>query len=166
MKKLIFTLAVIFCCVFAAQSQSSDYKTAVGLRFGYPTSVSLKHFFSEKNAVELFVGYRRYWRYASDFRIGGLYLVHTPITDVEGLKWYVGGGATAIFNLYDDVYYASDNYGSVNLGIMGALGLDYKFADYPINLSVDWVPTFVIGSSAYDGFRAGYGALSARYTIK
>lgn len=165
MKKLIFTLAVVFCCVFAAQSQS-DYKTAIGLRFGYPTSISLKHFLSPKNAVELFAGYRRYWRYASDFRVGGLYLIHTPINDVPGLKWYIGGGATAIFNQYDKVYYASDNFGSVNLGIMGALGLDYKFADYPINLSIDWVPTFVVGSSAYDGFRAGYGALSARYTFK
>lgn len=165
MKKLIFALAVVLCCVFSAQAQS-DYKTAAGLRFGYPTSVSLKHFFNEKNAVELFAGYRRYWRYASDFRIGGLYLIHTPIEDVEGLKWYAGGGASAIFNLYNSAYYASENYGNLNLGIMGALGLDYKFADYPINLSIDWVPTFVLGTSAYDGFRAGYGALSARYTLK
>jgi hypothetical protein len=166
MKKLIFTLAVILCCIFTAQSQSSEYKTAVGLRFGYPTSVSLKHFLNGKNAIEFFAGYRWYTRYASDFRVGGLYLIHTPIKDVEGLQWYFGAGATAIFNIYDDVFYASNNYGSVNLGIMGALGLDYKFADYPINLSVDWVPTLVIGESAYNGFRFGYGALSARYTLK
>ncbi|MFN0036412.1 MAG: hypothetical protein ACKVUS_15205 [Saprospiraceae bacterium] len=165
MKKLIFTATLILCCVFAAQSQS-EYKTALGLRFGYPNSISLKHFLSEKNAVEVFAGYRRWSRYYNDFRVGALYLVHSPIEDVEGLKWYLGGGATAIFNNYDNVYYASDNYGNVNLGIMGALGLDYKFVDYPINLSLDWVPTFVIGEGAYNGFRADAGALSARYTFK
>jgi len=74
-------------------------------------------------------------------------------------------GATAIFWNYDNVFYANDNFGSVNLGIMGALGLDYKFADAPINLSLDWVPTFVIGEGAYNGFRADMGALSVRYTF-
>lgn len=165
MKKLIFTLAVIFCCVFAAQSQS-DYKTAIGLRLGYPASISLKHFVSEKTALEGFVGFRRWDAYAADFRVGGLYLVHNPIAEVAGLKWYYGAGATAIFWSYDNVFYANENYGSANLGIMGALGLDYKFADAPINLSVDWIPTFVIGEARYKGFRADMGALSARYTFR
>ena len=157
---------MILCCIFTVQSQSSEYKTAAGLRFGYPTSVSLKHFLNEKNAVEVFAGFRWYDRFASDFRVGGLYLIHTPITDVEGLKWYYGGGPTAIFNFYDSVVYSANDYASVNLGIMAALGLDYKFADYPISLSVDWIPTLVIGKSNYNGFQFGYSALSARYTLK
>ena len=165
MKKLIFTLSLIFCCVFAAQSQS-EYKSAIGLRFGYPWSVTFKHFISEKNALEGFVGYRRYTSYVSDFRVGGLFLVHTPISGVDGLKWYAGGGATAIFTNYDDVFYASNNYGGVNVGVMGAIGLDYKFADYPINLSFDWIPTFVIGDGIYNGFVGLAGGLSARYTLK
>ncbi len=165
MKKLLFALAVVICCVFTAQGQST-YKTSVGLRFGYPLSVSLKHFLNEKNALEGFIGYRRWSVYASDFRVGGLFLVHNPITSVEGLQWYYGGGATAIFWNYDDLFYANDDYGSLNVGIMGEIGLDYKFAGLPLNLSVDWVPTFVIGRGAYDGFRADAGALSARYTLK
>lgn len=164
MKKLIFIFALMFCCAFAAKSQS-DYKTAIGLRFGYPLSLSLKHFISEKNAIEAFLGYRRYSVYASDFRLGALYLHHTPIESVAGLKWYVGGGASAIFWNYDKDFYSSYNYGTVNVGIMGALGLDYKFADVPFNLSIDWVPTFVVGEGAYNGFRADAGALSARYTF-
>lgn len=165
MKKLIFTLAVIFCCAFAAQAQSSDYKTAIGLRLGYPASVSFKHFISEPGAVEAFVGFRGY-TWVRLINIGALYQHHAPISSVAGLKWYVGGGAGAWLWTYDNDYNFGADYGNVNVGVMGCLGLDYKFADFPINLSVDWVPTFVIGDAYYGGFTAGYGALAARYTLK
>ncbi len=48
---------------------------------------------------------------------------------------------------------------------MGVLGLDYKFTDAPVNLSLDWAPILFV--NGYDnGFRGAYGALSARYTLK
>ena len=99
--------------------------------------------------------------------VGALYQHHTPIASVDGLKWYVGGGASAWIWTYDKDYNFGSDYNNINLGIMGCLGLDYKFADFPINLSVDWVPTFVVGNSFYsNGFGVGYGALAARYTLK
>lgn len=166
MKKLIFTLAVIFCCVFAAQAQSSDYKTAIGLRLGYPASITFKQFISDPGAVEAFVGFRGYG-FARLINAGAMYQHHSPISSVAGLKWYVGGGASAWIWTYDNDYNFGAEYNNVNLGIMGCLGLDYKFADFPINLSVDWIPTFVLGDSYYsNGFGVGYGALSARYTLK
>lgn len=164
MKKLVFIFALIFCCVFAAQAQS-DYKTAIGLRLGYPASISLKHFINEKGAIEGFVGYRGY-TYVNLVNIGAMYQHHSAITDVAGLKWYVGGGAGAWLWSYDDKYFANENYGGFNIGVMGCLGLDYKFADFPLNLSVDWVPSFILGDAYYGGFGYGYGALSARYTLK
>ena len=164
MKKLFFTLALVAACIFTAYSQ--DYKSAIGLRLGAPSSISFKHFLSEKNAFELFVGYRRYSSYLNFFNVGALYQVHNNINGVEGLKWYYGGGATAFFWNYDEVFYSNDNYNGFNLGIMGNLGLDYKFVSAPINLSLDWVPTFVIGDGLYNNFRADYGALSIRYTFK
>ena len=166
MKKLIFSLALTLCCVFAAQSQSSEYKTAIGLRLGYPASITLKHFISEPGAVEAFVGFRGYG-FARLINVGAMYQHHSPITSVEGLKWYVGGGASAWIWTYDNDYNFGAEYNNINLAVMGCLGLDYKFADFPINLSVDWIPTFVIGESYYsNGFGIGYGALSARYTLK
>ena len=79
----------------------------------------------------------------------------------------VGGGASAWIWTYDNDYNFGADYNNFNLGIMGCLGLDYKFADFPINLSVDWVPTFVVGESYYcRGFGVGYGALAARYTFR
>ncbi len=164
MKKLVFIFALIFCCVFAAQSQSS-YKSAIGLRLGVPISISFKHFISEPGAIELFAGFRNYGGFVYNygwFNAGGLYQHHFPIESVAGLKWYVGGGAAAYFWHYDDGFL---NPGSnISIGILGNLGLDYKFADLPINLSADWVPAvFVNGYGS--GFGAGYGALSARYTF-
>lgn len=165
MKKLIFTLTIVLCCVFAAQSQS-EYKSAIGLRLGYPASISFKQFLNEKNAIEIYAGYRRWSSYVSYFNAGALYQIHSPISAVEGLKWYFGGGVSALIWSYDDVYFANNDYGSFNLGVSGCLGLDYKFANAPVNLSVDWVPTFVIGDAFYNGFRGDAGALSVRYTFK
>ncbi|MBK7872232.1 MAG: hypothetical protein IPJ74_16935 [Saprospiraceae bacterium] len=51
---------------------------------------------------------------------------------------------------------------------MGVLGLDYKFANAPVNLSLDWVPIFYIGNDreyVYSGFQGGYGGLAVRYVL-
>ncbi len=144
--------------------QAQDYKSAIGLRLGYPLSVTYKMFISEKAALEFVAGYRNtsYWNYLN---VGAYYQHHMPISSVDGLNWYVGGGANVFFWSYDDVFYANNDYGSTNFGISGCIGLDYKFANSPINLSVDWIPTFFISSDIYTGFRGDNGAFAIRYTI-
>ena len=161
MKKLIFTFVLLVACCFAAQAQ--DYKTAVGLRFGYPTSITLKHFISEQGALEGIIGFRGYSGY-SWVNIGGLYEHHNAFPDVEGLRWYYGGGASLFFWNFDNGF-ANDGASNTSIGIMGALGLDYKFANAPVNLSLDWLPTFFVNGYG-NGFGAGYTGLSARYTFK
>ncbi|MCC7244485.1 MAG: hypothetical protein IT269_02305 [Saprospiraceae bacterium] len=165
MKHLIFTFVLAFCCTFAVSAQS-EYKSAIGLRFGYPASITFKQFLNEKNAIEVYAGFRRWGNYLSYTNVGALYQIHAPIKGVEGLQWYVGGGASAFIWKYDDTYNFGGDFNNFNLGVSGCLGLDYKFAEYPINLSVDWVPTFVIGDAYYGGFRGDAGALSARYTFR
>jgi len=163
MKKLIFTTTLLLVCCFAAQSQ--DYKTAIGLRFGYPTSISLKHFISEPGAIEVFAGTARRSAYYRWTNIGAMYQHHSGISGAEGLRWYAGGGAAIFFWNYDNGFARRSEYGSTSIGVMGVLGLDYKFADLPLNLSADWLPTFYLGDVYVGGFGAGYGALSARYTF-
>ena len=77
--------------------------------------------------------------------------------------WYFGGGAAAYFWHYDAGFV--DPGTNTSLAILGTLGLDYKFSTAPVNLSIDWVPTFFVNGYG-DRFGAGYGALSARYTLK
>lgn len=153
----------ILCLGFYAKSQ--DYKSAVGLRLGYPLSVCYKTFINEKAALEFVLGYRNttYWNYIA---IGGYYQHHLPIRSVDGLSWYFGGGASVHFWSYDDVYYANFDYGTTTIGVSGCIGLDYKFKDIPLNISADWIPTFYISSDIYDGFRGGEGALAVRYVLK
>jgi hypothetical protein len=163
MKKLIFTLVLVIGCFFAAYSQ--NYKSAIGLRLGYPVSVSYKHFISEPGAIEGFLGFRSYSGY-SWVNVGATYQHHFAIPDVDGLSWYVGGGASVFFwNDKDDFFAGNDDFNSTSFGILGVLGLDYKFPSAPINLSVDWMPTIFINGYG-SGFGGGYGALSARYVLK
>lgn len=161
MKKLFFTLALALGCFVAAYSQ--NYKSALGLRLGYPISATYKHFISEPGAIEVFAGFRS-WTYYSWFNVAGAYEHHFPISGVDGLNWYVGGGASAFFWNYKDLF-PGDNSASTSIGIMGVLGLDYKFDNAPVNLSVDWMPIFFVNGYG-NGFGGGYGALSARYVLK
>lgn len=159
-KQLMLTLAFALGLCYASNAQS--YHSAIGLRLGYPASVSYKQFISEPGAIEAFVGFRSYSLYRW-ITIGGLYEHHKPIPNAEGLSWYFGGGASVFLWSYDEAFVGEDNT-NTSIGILGALGLDYKFANAPVNLSVDWLPVFFVNGYG-NGFGGGYGALSARYTI-
>ncbi len=164
-----FTTILALCCAFFFVTntvQGQDYKRSIGLRFGVPLSASYKHFLNEKGAIEVTAGYRSWSGFASYLSLNGSYQHHAAINSVAGLKWYVGGGAGINIWSYDDVYKGLGvNTASTTFSVFGIIGLDYKFADYPINISADWAPTFFIGSGYFNGFGAGYGSLAARYTF-
>jgi hypothetical protein len=160
----IITIVALFVG-FAVTAQAQDYNSAIGLRLGYPVSVSYKNFLGGgSNAIEVFAGFRSYAGYGW-FNIGGLYQVHKPIGGAEGLSWYFGGGASAFFWNYDSGFvFGDEDDSSFSLGLLGNLGLDYKFSGAPINISLDWVPTFFVNGYG-NGFGAGYGGLAVRYTL-
>lgn len=162
MKKICLALTVFFAMCFANQVQAQDYQSAIGLRLGYPISASYKFFITDPGAIEVYAGFRGYSGYGY-FNIGGMYQHHMPISGVDGLNWYVGGGLSALFFNYKSSFIGLEGE-SFGLGINGALGLDYKFADIPLNLSVDWLPTVYV-SGYLSGFGGGLGALSVRYTL-
>jgi hypothetical protein len=110
----------------------------------------------------VFGGLRGYSSY-SWINVGGAYQVHKPIEGVDGLNWYFGGGASVFFWTYKNSF-TGDGSASTTFGILGNLGLDYKFEDSPINLSADWMPIFFINGFG-SGFGGGYGALAVRYTL-
>ena len=156
--KLIFLLVVLTSVI----SFSQDYKSAVGGKLGYGLIGTYKMFLNEKSAIDVFGGIR--W---GGLAAGAYYLIHTPVKSVENLKWYWGlGGSITTWN------YGFAGYSSYyELGASGVIGLDYTIKDYPVNVSVDWAPTFVVADS-YDypfgnlnRFRAGYGAVSVRYIL-
>jgi hypothetical protein len=155
-KRSFIIVAVIFFVVISCQAQSSStnsssYKTALGVKVWDGGGISLKHFFSENNAGEL-IGY--FW--GQGVRFTGLYEIHGDFSGAAGLKWYIGPGAhIGIYN--------SKNGDGAFAGIDGVLGLDYKFKGAPINMSIDWQPSFEFGDGR--GFYGNWGGLGIRYTF-
>lgn len=152
MRKLFVCLACLLVISSAeAQSKGSTYRTALGVKVWDGAGISFKHFLTEKNALEL-IGY--FWDHG--MRITGLYEIHGPITGATGLQWYIGPGAHVGF-------YNNKHGDGTYIGIDGVLGLDYKFRGAPINMSLDWQPSFEFGDGR--GFVGSWGGLGIRYTF-
>jgi hypothetical protein len=154
MKNALFLFLLLIGC-FAATAQkineSTTYTTAVGAKVFDGGGVSVKHFFKGNNAAE---GILYFW--GKGAKLTGLYEIHGPLKDFEGMKWYIGaGGHFGFFN--------NDNGGGAFIGVDGVIGLDYKVKGAPINVSFDWNPNIDLGAN--NGFNAGAGGLGVRFTF-
>lgn len=165
-KTLFLSLSLVVGCFFAAQSQST-YKSAIGIRAGYPPAASFKQFVSDQGAIEAFAGFFPFGSYYRYVTLGATYQHHFPIGSIEGFQWYIGGGAAIQIWAYDNdpIYDGLNNFFP---GVVAVGGVDYKFSQIPLNVSADVMPTFLIGGDLYRGlshFRGG-GGVSARYTFR
>jgi hypothetical protein len=130
-KILICTTLLLALCTSSALAQ---YKHAIGGRFGTANGISFKTFANTTNAIELIVNFQSNTNY-SYFRATGLMEKHAPLANVDGLRWYYGFGATVGSRTYKPT-----DENSLLLAAEGILGLDFKFADAPINIGMDWKP--------------------------
>lgn len=130
---------------------STSYKTAAGVKIWNGGGLNLKTFVrQEKEAVEI-IGF-----FGQGFaRITGLYEFHGDLSTDGELKWYAGPGA--------HVNFYNAPIGTI-FGVDGVLGLDYKFKNLPLNLAVDWQPSFEFGKNV-TGFSGNWGGLAVRYTF-
>jgi hypothetical protein len=153
---ILLTILIVSTTQTNGQAVGSEYRTALGVKV-YPGAISIKHFVRDNTALE---GLLSFWRYG--FRFTGLYEYHGDINGAPGLKWYVGPGAHLGFfnNRWSNRYIDEDN--NLDLGVDGVLGLDYKINGAPINLSLDWQPSFTIISDP--AFRS-WGGLGVRFTF-
>ena len=165
MKKLLLLLLMIggfglFQQEAKAQALGTDYRNAIGGRFGIANGITFKHFMNNNNALDFIVNFRSKKNVYSTFRVIGLYEVHLPINNAPGLKWYYGGGGG--IGVYD---YKGDgnNDSEVAVSLDGVLGLDYKFNGAPINVSLDWKPALDITPDT--GFDAEGFGLSIRFAF-
>ncbi len=148
----LFGTASVFAQKRSSSFSSTSYQTALGVKF-YPGAISIKHFVGGNNALE---GLGYFWE--KGFRITGLYEIHGNINGAPGLKWYIGPGAHIGF--YNNKY-----GGASSVGVDGVLGLDYKINTAPINLSLDWQPSFEFGNKYGNGFSGNWGGFAVRYTF-
>ena len=155
MKKNLLLLSLLYLLVTGvnAQSMGRTYKTALGIKVWDGGGVTFKTFLIPKNALEI-TGY--FYRYGS--RITGLYEIHNKVAGAPGLKWYIGPGAHIGFYSYKG-YYGD----KAVAGVDGVLGLDYKINRAPIDLSIDWQPSFEFADDR--GFSGSWGGVGIRYTF-
>jgi hypothetical protein len=155
MKRIVITSGFIlfFSCLVNAQ----EYKTALGIRAGNSSGLSIKHFMNHKAAFEGLLTTR--WE---GLDITGLYEMHNEAFDVKHLNWYYGGGGHLGFYNGSNVWWGRAGAGYLVIGIDGILGIEYTFPELPVNLGIDWKPA--INFVGYSGFWSE-GAISARYVF-
>lgn len=128
-KKVLFSLLLLMmgcsCSLFA-----QDYKFGLGLRLSNATptishSITGKYFMDSQQALEGMVSF------GTRFGIALLYEKHMPLGTgaAAGINWFYGVGG-----------YVGFQGGDTYLGPTGIIGLDYKFPEIPLNLSLDWKP--------------------------
>ena len=147
----IFFIALFAVVSFSMHAQ--DYQKAVGLRLGLPLGLSYKTFMSPKNALEGIVDLDIFDKGLTKLTVSGFYVWQWQISQVKGLSWYAGPGASAGMFLYKG---GSD----FNVSINGMIGVEYKIPNIPLVVAADYAPRFYLLNSA--GYYTGT-ALTARY---
>ena len=151
MKRISILCLVVFIFFGGLQVSAQDYRFGIGVRLSNATptlniSITGRYFITERSAIEGLVSF------GSRFGVGGLLEIYKPFS-VEGLKWFYGGGA-----------YVGFEDGDTYLGPTGIIGMDYKFPNIPLNISLDWKPELDIIPDI--NFVPDAFALSVRFTIK
>jgi hypothetical protein len=159
MKKLItiMCLTVIATIGIYSTSNAQGYRNAIGGRFGTANGITFKTTLGGNKMLDLIANFRSNDGY-DYFRVTGLYEIYNPIQGAQGLNYYygLGGSVGSRTRKWDDKNQAY-------LAIDGVLGLDYKFAEAPLNLSLDWKPAIELApGTEFDS--SGLG-LSIRFTF-
>ncbi|RYZ22206.1 MAG: hypothetical protein EOO16_10105 [Chitinophagaceae bacterium] len=159
MKKTLLLLCLfagIFLAASAQQNEGTDYRTALGFKF-YPAGVTIKHFLGRRTAAEA-IGYSH-----DGFRFTVLIEYYIPIGKAPGLNAYIGPGMHLGFH---DENWEDKHPGMKNktaIGVDGVVGLDYKLKGVPLNLSLDWQPSYNLAGENY--FESGWGGVAIRYAF-
>ena len=150
MKRMIKIVSafLLTCCFFSATAQYDD---AVGIRFEDDWFLgSYKINMSNRMSVEGFGGFDAQG-FVSLYKVGAEFQLNTEIPEVESLRWFYGAGAGLVFGGFSGVQ------------AYGTSGLDYTFAEIPLNLSFELMPGMYFGDFGND-FEIDF-ALSARYIL-
>jgi hypothetical protein len=170
MKKLItigYLFSVLLLC-FTSNTACAQYRTAIGLRIGGTSGITVKHQIMDKLYGEAILG-----SFDNGFSLTGLLEKNTPILDAEGLYFYYGGGAhIAVYNGREiyysrfgrEVKYRENNDAAFGINVIA--GLEYKLPEnIPIAISMDLKPFIEIGSGGYVAF-APDPSIGLKFTIR
>ncbi len=145
---------------FKPAVDNAHYRTAIGVRAGGTSGLTIKHFTGNFNAIEGIIGF-----YPNALSLTALYEKHAG-GSTPGLHWYYGGGGHVaiesgrFYSISDGRrwrrYYSN---GEVALGVDGILGVEYKIPPIPFAISLDVKPFVEVNTDggAYLGLDPGLG---------
>ena len=178
MKKALFWALIALLLGTSKTTRAQNYTTAIGARIGPSYGFTVKHFFSEKLAIEGLVTSRYYGPFkgsaiqgAYGFGNGALGLnltalieYHFPIGNIEGLNWFVGGGFhLGVWQGEGNHPWFPDTKAYFLTGIDAIGGVEYTFSEIPLTLQVDIKPS--LHFIEYFGIWYDEFAVTARYTF-
>jgi hypothetical protein len=139
---------------------AQGYKTALGVRLSSSNamqnnSISIKQFISDKMAIEGLL------TFGDPLALGALVELQKPLSPA-GLSYFYGAGGYVSFVKKVNVS-GSKTSTDPNFGVQGVAGLDYKFNNIPLNISLDWKPELNIVSDI--NFEPAAIGFSARFTF-
>lgn len=160
MKKLLFVSLITFAISSISSVFAQDYKSALGVRLSSSAamvnnSVSFKQFISDKTAIEAL------FSFGDPLALGAILEFHKPLS-ASGLSYFYGAGGYISFIKKTNVNTGKTS-SDPNFGAQGVIGLDYKFNNVPLNLSLDWKPELNIVSDI--NFEPAAIGLTARFTF-
>ena len=160
MKKILIALLIIVIAGSTNSLSAQDYKSALGVRLSSSAamvnnSVTFKQFINDKTAIEAL------FSFGDPLALGVLLEYHKPLA-AAGLRYYYGAGGYLSFIKTTDVA-TQKSKTDPNFGAQGVIGLDYKFANVPLNLSLDWKPELNIVSDI--NFEPAAIGFTARFTF-
>ncbi|MFN8289709.1 MAG: hypothetical protein U0U70_05615 [Chitinophagaceae bacterium] len=160
MKKTLIAAVLIICAGMLTQVNAQDYKTALGVRLSSSNaiqnnSVSFKQFINSKTAVEAL------FTFGDPLALGALLEFHKPL-NASGLTYYYGAGGYIGFVKKLNTNTNKETT-DPNFGAQGVIGLDYKFNNIPLNLSLDWKPELnIVNDINFEPAAVGF---TARFTF-
>ena len=156
MKKVsVLFVALILVATVGVKAQS--YTTGIGAKFyttyGSVGGINIKHSTSVNTALEGSLLF-----FSGGLGLEGLYEYQGPINNAPGLMYFVGGGGLLGFG--NDRH---DKHDAANFALRLTGGLDYKFPDAPIAISLGLDPFFNLSPSTGSYLALGIGL---RYVLK
>ena len=129
MKKFILVMAAVLGLAVVASAQPR----AIGVRAGYGAEVSYQHTLGADNFAEIDLG----WSVGA-FNVGAAY--DFQVCPVGPFNFYAGPQAYIGFGGYTNA--EGQNATQLWAGVGAQLGLEYCFEQIPLQLSLDWKPSF------------------------
>jgi len=138
---------ILILMISSQQVQAQGYDLAVGIRGGIPGGLTVKKLIDGgRFGLEGIVGLD----YNRNGNIVGLFEFQKYVS--RSMNWYFGLGGSVIVGSND-----------LDLGFDGIVGVELAFDNYPINVSLDLKPTYVVFKQDFVWYQA---ALSIRLILR